>query len=117
MPLRFGIPYLDDLIDVPFTVDRGRIDSEKKRAAAAPKAPAPESFTLIGPDGCGKSVLALHLASRYAADCYGRIRRSAWPAQPLPRIMYISSDFQFAGAHTVWHNFGLNSPNRRLIPF
>jgi hypothetical protein len=104
MPIRFGIPSLDELIEIPATTAR------KPRLGAT-------TATLIGPDGCGKSVLALHLASRYAADCFSRIRLSGQPAARLPLVLYVSSDFEVSGAQQVWKNFELGSPNRRQIPF
>lgn len=103
MPLRFGIPSLDELLEIPATVKVPRNKAE--------------SVTLIGPDGCGKSVLALHLASRYVWDCFARLRTGCRSTAVLPKVLYISSDLQASGARRVWNSFELRAPNRRQIPF
>ena len=61
--------------------------------------------------------MALHLASRYAADCYSWIRLTGQKDARLPLILYASSDFEVSGAQQVWKNFGLGLPNQRQIPF
>src|SRR5215475_5744892 len=119
--LRFGIPSLDCLfggveddyaktgeaktgrqwqgILLPGGSDQGRSNSSV-------------SICISGPDGTGKSVMALHLASRYLADCcnYEPI------GQPLPKVLYVSTDLKFKMAKKMWVNFGLDWPNRRTIP-
>ncbi|MBI3721565.1 MAG: hypothetical protein HY248_03345, partial [Fimbriimonas ginsengisoli] len=67
------------------------------------------SICMVGPDGTGKSVLALHLASRYA----GRYRYHAGEHGGYPRVLYVSTDLSYAKARSVWHNFGLHSPIER----
>ena len=57
--LRFGIPNLDRLIGRPF---------EYKWGLKLEKPDNPVTICIIGPDGTGKSLFGLHLASRYAAD-------------------------------------------------
>ncbi len=108
--LRFGIPSLDKLIGSHGKRDYGiRIapaGQDKETANAT-------GICIIGPDGTGKSVFGLHLASQYLADCLdeGRNRKT------LPKIYYISTDLNFAKALTMWENFALNWPFRRKIPF
>ena len=61
--LRFGIESLDKLIG-------GSKETGFGINLARHKAPGlATSLCLIGPDGAGKSVLALHLAAQYLADC------------------------------------------------
>jgi len=79
------------------------------------------TFCIIGAEGTGKSVLALHLAARYAADAYAESRRADRQSSevsfpPLPTIIYASTDLSFQKASKVWKNFGLGRPNDRLIP-
>jgi hypothetical protein len=68
------------------------------------------SLCLIGPDGTGKSVLALHLAARYLADCKAE-------GEEPPRVLYISTDLTHSMAETVWDNFDLRHPLTRHEPF
>jgi KaiC/GvpD/RAD55 family RecA-like ATPase len=104
MPLKFGIPTLDELLEIPATANQGRVGAT--------------SLALLGPDGCGKSVLALHLASRYRAQCFAKLQQASKAHdQTLPLIIYVSSDFQYESAETVWNAFGLGQPNQREIPF
>jgi hypothetical protein len=63
--LRFGIPSLDQLIgsfDGNFGVEVTRKDGGRTVTDAT-------GVCIMGPDGTGKSVFALHLASHYLADC------------------------------------------------
>jgi KaiC/GvpD/RAD55 family RecA-like ATPase len=100
MHLKFGIPSLDELVQVP------------EQATSTALASCPTSLAIIGPDGTGKSVFALHLASRYLADCM-----EAAAGDVLPHVIYVSSDFKHGGANRVWDIFKLNGPNWRQIPF
>lgn len=72
------------------------------------------SICIAGPDGTGKSVLAMHFASRYLADChqYCRTKRIN---EPL--AFYVSSDLSHAKAEAMWTNFNLGAPNLRRVPF
>src|SRR6185437_10599061 len=63
------------------------------------------SLALIGPDGTGKSVIAMHFASRYKAD------------NPAARVCYVSTDLIWEKANQVWEEFALNKPDERTIPF
>ncbi|MBV9924344.1 MAG: hypothetical protein JOZ96_04820 [Acidobacteria bacterium] len=111
--LRFGIESLDKLIgpDLGLNIVRvvkGEGGKEKVDSGAT------TSICLKGPDGTGKSVLALHLAARYMADCgeeYGA------KAKKLPKVLYISTDLTHSMAQTVWDNFDLRRPTRRGEPF
>jgi len=89
--LRFGIPTLDNMIDMP-------------------TAASPQTACVIGADGCGKSILALHLASSYWLDA-----KSLAGAVPddLPCIVYVSTDFSYEQANGAWKAFGLNYPALR----
>jgi KaiC/GvpD/RAD55 family RecA-like ATPase len=102
--LKFGIPSLDDLIAPP-KAHKGNEGSNC------------ESLAILGPDGTGKSVLALHLASRYAADCDRAIQKAGVGSDQHPRVLYISSDLRHESAEKVWDNFELCAPNKRHIPF
>jgi KaiC/GvpD/RAD55 family RecA-like ATPase len=101
---RFGIPSLDLLL--------GRNTSADNPIKVAdfgiglPVADQPTSMSLIGPDGSGKSVLALHLASRYFADNDDRAR-----------VIYVSTDLSYSRAQQVWSNFALDRATQRLVPF
>jgi len=108
IPLSFGIPTLDELIEIPgsdeIVAESGGVGGDKPEAA---------SLALLGPDGAGKSVLALHLASNYRSWCCANLKLG----DPLPKILYISSDLQHSSATKVWANFRLDEPWRRRIPF
>jgi KaiC/GvpD/RAD55 family RecA-like ATPase len=101
--LRFGIPSIDELLEL--------------QANGSDDAGGAESYALVGPDGSGKSVLALHMASRYYADCYRATRGARKGARRTPRIVYVSSDLRTSSAKSVWKHFDLGQPNRRQIPF
>jgi hypothetical protein len=126
MKLHFGIPHLDDLVRIPLppTLPDPSSGQEEKLSEVR----CATSLAILGPDGAGKSVLALHLASRYLADCWAMYHRlgkegklgdgwkeSAKTAMPL--VLYVSSDFKHDSARSVWEAFGLNRPNTRQIPF
>jgi KaiC/GvpD/RAD55 family RecA-like ATPase len=109
--LRFGIPSLDKLI--------GR-DDRNYGFDLSRKEPTKDSTGLcvIGPDGTGKSVFALHLASQYLADCF--VERTLSPHSPLlklPQILYISTDLSYGKATKTWKHFGLDKPFARTSPF
>lgn len=95
--LLFGISELDRLLDLK----RGRFYDETGDDTLT-------SIALLGPDGTGKSVLALHLVSRYYADSYA--------AEGAPTILYISTDLRFEKAKSIWQNFALGIPYERDIP-
>lgn len=105
--LRFGIPSLDILL--------GRRDEQSKKSddfgiILNPK-PQPDaqpaedvrysslSVCVAGPSGTAKSLLALHLASRYAADTYLDQNTS---------VMYASTDLSVEQARRTWKEFDLS---------
>jgi len=101
--IQFGIPSLDELlgatvIDNVATYGITILPSTGKYLTT--------SLCLLGPDGTGKSVLGLHLASRYCADFGAGCK-----------VLYASMDLSYARALETWEKFGLNRPNRRQIPF
>lgn len=120
--LRFGISSLDELL--------GRRDKYEEKAPSihpcgiylpakdeiSPDAPnaEKESFTtslcIIGPNGTGKSIFGLHMASKYLADCKAA-------KEKLPAVLYVSTDFTFNMAQRVWSDFALNYPFARRDPF
>jgi KaiC/GvpD/RAD55 family RecA-like ATPase len=72
------------------------------------------SICVAGPDGTGKSVLAMHFASRYLSDCH-QVCQTHQLSEP--HAFYISTDLSLSKAQTMWNNFNLQAPNMRRIPF
>lgn len=107
LPLRFGIPTLDQLLG---DASEDRSQPDQNRFGFKYVEDAGTSFCLIGPHGTGKSVLALHFASRYLADSLIEEDHGA-------RIFYVSTDLSHSMALNVWYNFALDTPNRRSVPF
>ncbi len=110
--LRFGIPSFDKLLGqhkenrkIEYGIHLGDKDEIKDTTG----------ICVIGPDGTGKSVLALHLASQYMADCLCESHNGN--SKDLPKIFYISTDLNHDKANKTWHNLGLNKPFGRNIPF
>jgi KaiC/GvpD/RAD55 family RecA-like ATPase len=105
--LRFGIPSLDalfgDIEDKGIRLPAGGGDSTEPLHSSV-------SVCISGPDGTGKSILGLHLASRYAGDC----ARAEATGQ---KVLYISTDLKFGMASKVWTDFALDSPDLRKVPF
>jgi KaiC/GvpD/RAD55 family RecA-like ATPase len=102
--LRFGIESLDRLIGGSELTGYGIDIAKHKRAGLT------TSLCLIGPDGAGKSVLALHLAAQYLADLKSN-------HEDPPKVLYISTDLTFSMAETVWDKFDLRHPFARKEPF
>jgi hypothetical protein len=90
--LRFGIPSLDALLL------GGATDTDNRNEKSTST-----TVCIIGADGTGKTVLALHLASTYAAD-----QEDPWSA-----IYYVGTDVTAKTARDVWKRFKLNTPNGR----
>ncbi|MEM7455309.1 MAG: hypothetical protein AAF456_13240 [Planctomycetota bacterium] len=59
---------------------------------------------IAGPDGVGKSILALTAASVYASTEHSKNRQ---------KVIYASTDLNFDQAKTTWDCFGLGEPRRR----
>lgn len=116
--LRFGIPSLDRLITGAGTSGRRNSIELPSGIALAGRGSVrglaekeTTSIAIIGPDGTGKSVLGLHLASRYAADCWERGAKQ-------PYVLYVSTDLNYEVAlHRLWNAFWLDVPAARKIPF
>ncbi len=102
--LRFGIPSLDRLLGHP--------EAEKGSTRRYGVALEGHSTTvcIIGTGGAGKSELALHMASRYAADA----QKSAKPG--VVRTFYLSTDLSHGKAEAIWRRFRLDEPNDRRNP-
>jgi KaiC/GvpD/RAD55 family RecA-like ATPase len=105
--LRFGIPSLDTL----FGDRKGKgISLPARGDGSTDPLNSSVSVCISGPDGTGKSILGLHLVSRYAADC-ARVGATG------QKILYISTDLKFGMASKVWTDFALDWPDRRIVPF
>lgn len=104
-PLPFGIPQLDDLLGYQ------SFGPEQFKAPLRTET----SLAMVGKDGTGKSVFALHLASMYHAMHYYTGETSTATTPPL--VFYVSSDFRYGAARKVWHNFALDYPWQRFAPF
>jgi KaiC/GvpD/RAD55 family RecA-like ATPase len=74
------------------------------------------SLAIVGPDGTGKSVFALHLASYYQAYLRWHLNQSDRLWKNAPLIVYLSSDLRYPTAERVWNNFYLDYPWSRYIP-
>ncbi len=119
--LAFGIPSLDELLgrqapdpagDQPpvpgYDVSRSTADSSgMKRGEAA-------TICVIGPDGTGKSLFALHLTSDYRS----RTGEYAGAGGP-PKVVYASTDLSVNLAEKMWDSFWLDRPRlrRKRLPF
>jgi len=62
---------------------------------------------ICGPDGTGKSVLALHAISQYLSNSLN------YTDEP-PIVLYISTDLSSLHAKGAWNSFGLDNPHERL---
>lgn len=99
--LRFGIRSLDQIINNNGHDDPGGISILGNQST---------SISIIGPDGTGKSILGLHLASHYLYD--QRI------FSPPPIVLYVSTDLSHVMAkERTWEPFALDYPGRRTVPF
>lgn len=104
--LRFGIPTLDRLLGSP-GVAPGEPGSPSVSGYGIPGDTGDStSMCIIGNDGTGKSVLALHLSAQYQRD-HG----------PSTRAIYTSLDLSLPRARLSWNNFALGSKNRITDPF
>lgn len=109
IPLQFGIPGLDGLVATQNYAEKSQNDSASVRWTAA----------IVGPDGCGKSLLALHLASNYLSghsvqpDVKPAAETESDPAIQ-PAVIYVSTDLSVDQARAQWRAFGLGSPDARV---
>lgn len=99
--LAFGIPSLDELLGQATSSDR--VWTREGFGITLDKKTESTSLCIIGPDGTGKSVLALHLASHYASR-----------ASEDTRLLYASTDLSIGKARTIWSNFALDRPSDRI---
>lgn len=132
--LAFGIPSLDRLLGTregdPSGGSRPGLnltpqarDADDPGRGSAPGAAdglIDASVCIIGPDGTGKSIFALHLASEHWRKCAEW--RAALPKADdhvAPKIIYASSDLSLSMARTMWTSFWLGRPfsRRGRIPF
>lgn len=103
--LRFGIPSLDRLI----SGTDGQAGFEIRNGQSA-------SICMLGPDGTGKSVLALHLAAHYLSDVLDSGNEAR--AQLTPKVLYVSTDLNFDMANQrTWIPFALGNVTTRTVPF
>ncbi len=122
--LRFGIPSLDTLLGHPrVDVGDGKILSNLKPGVGINSLVKGKtlkqdtvSVCLIGIDGVGKSILAMHMAARYRADVNEFLGDARKDFDPL--VLYASTDLTFGRADVSWRNFGLNCcPGRIDDPY
>jgi len=131
--LRFGISSLDELFGVPSETSKrglppgiylppaedGNPVSEKFQAAGKHKGIPTTSVCIVGPTGTGKSIFALHMASKYLADCRAEEKRAKQSGKDisLPTVLYVSTDLSHNMAQRAWTNFALDRPSQRREPF
>jgi KaiC/GvpD/RAD55 family RecA-like ATPase len=109
--LRFGINGLDDLLSGSYIPGKDEVLGIDISAPSGGDCQA-TSVCIVGPNGTGKSVFALHLASYFAAGGFqsgGRCR--------APKVLYASTDLRYPKAQKIWHHFMLDFPLARPIPF
>jgi hypothetical protein len=110
---RFGVHWLDKFTGADATLSEF-LTSE------------PSTLAIVGPDGCGKSILALHLLSTFVRDALTsqcasldalfKIQQSDVKRMLVkPLVFYASTDFSYAQAKDAWQSFGLDYPFRREI--
>jgi KaiC/GvpD/RAD55 family RecA-like ATPase len=97
-PLRFGIADLDSLI------------TPGSSSSTLPPGDIRWTAAIVGPDGCGKSILALHLASFYQKHILDTVDKAE---TVVPRVVYVSTDLSYQQALAQWSNFGLDLPEAR----
>lgn len=112
--LRFGIPSIDVLLGLAEGEHFGMgFGLEKATAEDASSWLASTSVAIVGPPGMGKSVLALHLSSHYAADSAFHYNQRS----KTPRILYVSTDLSYEKASRSWARFDLGNPEERKRPY
>lgn len=98
--LRFGIRSLDQMIN----------NGQDASGGIPIKGNQSTSISIIGPDGVGKSILGLHLASHYLCE-----QRTC---SPPPMVLYVSTDLSHVMANErTWEPFALDFPGARIVPF
>ncbi|HEU4769612.1 MAG TPA: ATPase domain-containing protein [Pyrinomonadaceae bacterium] len=123
--LRFGIQSLDRLIgsvtarsstETLYGIDLKDPRSDEEKNSEEPFMPVTASICLAGPDGTGKSVLSLHLAAQYLADCMADSIEADKPIPEDLKVLYISTDLSYNMAFKGWKHFGLKYPFERHEP-
>src|SRR5687767_3676607 len=94
---KFGIQSVDDLFG-----GEGGLLGDKPDPT---KTPESLSVCIVGVDGTGKSVLALHLASYYFHQM------KEFPKRAF--VFYATTDLSFTRAKSIWGKFWLNRPTAR----
>jgi hypothetical protein len=115
--IRFGIPSLDDLFgtssishrSLGIALAREAGEDASKMRRTAPRSLEPTRVCILGREGSGKSILALHMTARYLAD--------SLPVCKGTRAIYLSTDLTHAKALEVWKSFRLDYPNLREAPY
>ena len=92
-PMRFSIDGLDRLFD-----------ADRKKEWGYGSSNDPTVINITGPEGSGRSLLALHLISSYVFDLtQARLKT----ATKFPTVTYLSRDLRAARASTALEQFGL----------
>src|SRR5256885_2314484 len=100
--IRSGIPSLDALLRPIASAKDLNLWGEDELGIALTDVDATTSIAIAGPDGTGKSALAMHFVSRYLADCHQYCRRTKGPE---PLAFYVSTDLPHNMAQVMWRNF------------
>jgi hypothetical protein len=115
--LPFGIPQLDELFGYSEGIALPQTSPTDTQPPYQYCLDQTTSISIVGTDGTGKSIVALHMAAAYA-DIVKRHRAAATGVTPaVPYIIYASSDLQYHAASGIWENFCLRRPWRRFVPF
>lgn len=108
--IRTGIPSIDGM----FRISEHQVRGDARGGIALPDVGATTSVAIVGPQGTGKSVLAMHFAARYLADCHAVFGTDA---RSIPKVCYISTDMTYPVANPMLRRFALDRPNARRVPF
>src|SRR4051794_35418424 len=107
--IRTDIPSIDGM----FRINEHTVE-DVRGGIGLPNLDTSTSIAVVGPQGTGKSVLALHIAARYLADCHAAFGHDP---DKMPRVCYISTDMTYPVAEPMLRRFGLDAPNQRRVPF
>lgn len=119
----FGIPSLDYLFrpavarKEPCSGARGEPGPDEGAGWCEDGKIEAPNLCIMGPDGTGKSVVALHLASRYLGDFANAVKDGRQQPEDCPRVIYASTDLSYEKAHSTWQAFKLDAPEVRERPF
>lgn len=107
--IRTGIPSIDGMFRISTHEPR-----DIRGGIGLPDLCTSTSLAIVGPQGAGKSVLAMHIAARYLADCHAAF---GGDLAECPRVCYVSTDMAFTAADPMLRRFALDHPNARCVPF